>query len=84
MSLDWKNIDLGALMKSNIIRGLIVALVGLAISRTGHSITPDVSDQVNKLITNVGDLLTTLGIVYAGHQRVTAQPETVAVIVPKK
>jgi len=84
MTLDWRSIDWGNALKSNIIRGLIVALVGLAISRTGHAMTPDMSDQLNKTITDFGDLLTMTGIGVAGHQRAVAQPESVAVIVPKK
>ena len=46
--------------------------------------TPDLSNQLNLTITDFGDLLTMAGLGVAGHQRMVAQPETVATIVPKK
>lgn len=81
---DWKNINLGALVKSNIMRGLVLAAVGLVVAKTGQSMTPDMTNQINTIVTDLGDLLIMAGIGTAGHQRAVAQPENLAVIVPKK
>jgi hypothetical protein len=81
MGLDWKNLDWAELAKSNIARGAAVILVTGAFKLSG--ITPD-STTTSHLVDQILNIVMEVAGVWVMWQRVKAQPETVAVILPKK
>jgi hypothetical protein len=84
MQLDWKNINWTALIKSQVVQGLLGAVVLWLAAHIGKSIPPD---QQTKLVSDMSDFASDaipLLIAYAGYHRVTAQPEHATIIVPKK
>jgi hypothetical protein len=80
-ALDWKNIDLSALAKSQVAVGSAVVVLSSVAAIVGYSLTPDDQAQLTTLITSA---LTLIGGTYAFWKRITAQPEHQTVIVPKK
>jgi hypothetical protein len=99
MALDWKNIDLTALAKSNVVRGNVVGFVCAGFvaysMMTGHQVDPNSQQQITEgvnqaangavsIINGVAAIMAVLAPVYSFIHRIIAQPETVAVIVPKK
>lgn len=85
---DWKNLDWKALAASNITRGVVTVIIGAGVAITGHTINPQTTqlatDSLMHIIANAGDFVALGGAIYALMHRAVAQPETLAVIVPKK
>jgi len=97
--LDWKNINLTALVKSNVVRGNVVGFVCAGFVAyslmSGHQVDPNSQQQIAQgvnqaadgalsIINGVAAIMAVLAPVYSFVHRLIAQPETVAVIVPKK
>jgi len=98
-ALDWKNIDFSALAKSNIIRGNVVGVVCAAFVAysvmTGHQVDPNSQQQISQgvkqaadgivsIITGIAACAAVASHIWSFIHRIIAQPETTAIIVPKK
>lgn len=84
MKLDWKNIDLVALLKSQVVIGAFITIVTSALSLAGHTIPAGDQQSLVDNVTKICDGLAFFAGLFTLHSRVTAQPENQSVIVPKK
>jgi hypothetical protein len=84
MSLDWKNIDWGALLSSKIALGAIVTIITGAAAIAGHAIPFDQQSQLSDGLSQIAGGISTIAGVWTLYHRSVAQPETTATIIPKK
>jgi hypothetical protein len=97
--LDWKNIDLSALAKSNVVRGNVVGFVCAGFVAyslmTCHQVDPNSQQQIAQGVNQAADgavsiingsaaIMAVLAPVYSFIHRLIAQPENTAIIVPMK
>lgn len=82
--LDWKNIDWGALLKSQVVLGTFVTIVTGLMGLGGHSLAPEQQTALTQNTAKILEAVSALAGFYTMFHRVTAQPEGQTVIVPKK
>lgn len=84
MSLDWKNIDWSALLKSQVVVGSSVTIITGVLAIAGHDMPDAAKTQLTETLSQVLEALSALAGLYTMYHRVSAQPEGQTVIVPKK
>ena len=84
MALDWKNIDLVALLQSRVVWGSLVTIIASIGAITGHTIDAGQQQQIVVDLANGAEAIATIAGVFTLHARVTAQPTPDDTIVPKK
>jgi hypothetical protein len=84
MSLDWKNIDFSALLKSQVVLGSAVTIITGLMAVGGHSIPDDQKSQLTEGLSQILNGISALAGIYTLFHRVVAQPDGQTTIVPKK
>ena len=66
------------------VKGNVITIISMAAVMTGHALPDTMQGQLTDLITQLFTLLGTASALYSTYHRLTAQPENVTTIIPKK
>lgn len=84
MKMDWKNIDISALLGSKVAVGAIVTIITGIASISGHAIPFEQQSQMSNDISQILGGVSALAGMWTFYHRAVADPTQAAVIVPPK